>query len=117
MGGTRGRLPHLRFLPRVGDDLRGLTQAWLHPVKERLAELELATAEWTPSSAAQPQWRSRVTPDSDTRKPLCRFADTDGTMQLFDWHARFTPGAGRLHFRMDAAHQQLVIAYIGTKLG
>ncbi|MFD6731150.1 hypothetical protein ACFWDZ_08605 [Micromonospora aurantiaca] len=107
--------PHLRFLPRVAHDLRRLTPAWLHPVKERLAELELATAAWTPTLDAAPQWRSKVTPESDTRKALCHFEDTDGTSQLFDWHARFTPGAGRLHFRMDRSRQQLVVAYIGAK--
>ncbi|MEO3778169.1 hypothetical protein ABGB16_15245 [Micromonospora sp. B11E3] len=109
--------PHLRFLPRVADDLLGLVPAWLRPVKDRLAELELATAEWAPSSEASPRWRSRVTPESETRKALCHFPDTDGATRLFDLHARFTPGAGRLHFRLDGARQQLVIAYIGAKLG
>ncbi|MFE9918536.1 hypothetical protein ACFYPG_25605 [Micromonospora sp. NPDC005553] len=109
--------PHLRFLPSVADDLLRLRSAWLQPVKERLAELELTAAAWVPAIEAGPRWRSKVTPESDTRKALCRFVDTDGTTRVFDWHARFTPGAGRLHFRMDGAHQQLVIAYIGAKLG
>lgn len=108
--------PHLRFLPRVADDLLRLAPARLHPVKERLAELELAAAVWAPAVEAAPKWRSKVTPESDTRKALCRFVDTDGQLYLFDWHARFTPGAGRLHFRMDGVRQQLVVAYIGTKL-
>ncbi|BCJ57160.1 hypothetical protein [Micromonospora endophytica] len=108
--------PHLRFLPRVAGDLHRLAPAWLQPVKERLAELELTVADWVPSAEAAPQWRSKVTPESESRKALCRFVDTDGQAHLFDWHARFTPRAGRLHFRMDGARQQFVIAYIGAKL-
>jgi hypothetical protein len=28
------------------------------------------------------------------------FTDLDGKVRTFDWHARFTPGKGRLHFRL-----------------
>jgi hypothetical protein len=109
--------PHLRFLARVRDDLTQLSVTWLHPVKERLAELELAACDWRPAVEAAPQWRSKITPDSDSRKELCRFEDDlDGLTYVFDLHARFTPHAGRLHFRLDRALQRLVIAYIGRKL-
>jgi hypothetical protein len=36
--------------------------------------------------------------------------------RVFDLHARFTPGAGRIHFRLDPTAQKFVIAYIGKKL-
>ncbi|MGC4805084.1 hypothetical protein [Micromonospora sp. DT233] len=87
----------------------------LYQVKERLAELELATADWETTKDGTPHWRSKVTPESESRKALCYFNDTDGVSRLFEWHARLTPGAGRLHFRMERSQQQLVIAYIGGK--
>ena len=107
--------PHLRFLPRVVDDVAVLRSGWLNPVKEQLAKLELAAAGWNTVLEATPQWRSKVTPESDSRKELCRFQDIDGLSYIFDWHARFTPGAGRLHFRIDRSEQRIVIAYIGEK--
>ncbi|MEU4643407.1 hypothetical protein [Micromonospora sp. NPDC023814] len=109
--------PHLRFLSRVADDLDKLPADWLHPVKERLAELELTVAEWRLKGGPAPVWRSKITPESETRKSLCWFTDEqDGNSHIFEWHARFTPRAGRLHFRLDGGQRTLVIAYIGAKL-
>jgi hypothetical protein len=108
--------PHLRLLPRVADDLAKLRPGWLNPVKEQLAKLEQAAAGWNTALEAVPQWRSKVTPESDSRKELCRFRDVDGLDHIFEWHARITPGAGRLHFRLDRRAQRLVVAYIGPKL-
>ncbi|MER7444559.1 hypothetical protein [Micromonospora avicenniae] len=109
--------PHLRFLPRVAEDLNALPSAgWFDPVKERLAELEKSAADWRGDPSVPLQWQSHITPDSDTRKELSRFTDLDGASYLFDWHARFTPGAGRLHFRIDKENHMLVVAYIGRKL-
>lgn len=109
--------PHLRFLARVADDLHKLPATALDAVKVRLAELELAAAEWSAAGGPLPSWRSKVTPDSESRKSLCWFADDeDGERRLFDLHARFTPGPGRLHLRLDDSRRALVIAYIGRKL-
>ncbi|MBN1172959.1 MAG: hypothetical protein JXA67_12355 [Micromonosporaceae bacterium] len=86
--------PNRAFLPRVEQDLAVLRDYWLEPVKQRLAELQTATARWDVSDLVEPQWPSRVTPESASRKKLCHFADLDGEVQLFDLHARFTPGGG-----------------------
>lgn len=109
--------PHLRFLPRVEQQLADLRADWLRPVRERLTELERTAAEWDPSRSPEPRWRSHVTPESTTRKSLCRFEDFDGAIRTFDMHARFTPGHGRLHFRLVPEAQQFRIAHIGRKLG
>ncbi|NHD19020.1 MULTISPECIES: hypothetical protein [unclassified Actinopolyspora] len=108
--------PHLRFLPRTKDDLEQLETHRLRAVRERLLELEAAMAEWRPELTAQPAWKSHVTPESATRKSLCEFRDTDGALRTFDMHARFTPGAGRLHFRLVPGEGVLTVAYIGKKL-
>ncbi|WP_433539803.1 hypothetical protein ACQP10_24920 [Streptosporangium sandarakinum] len=108
--------PHLSFLARVEDDLRTLRHHWLTPVRDLLLELEVAVSRWDVGKDPEPAWRTKITPESETRKRLCRFVDLDGTTRVFDLHARMTPGAGRLHFRIRREDGTAVIAYIGPKL-
>ncbi|WP_462165605.1 hypothetical protein [Frankia sp. AiPs1] len=108
--------PNLSLLPRVEADLLGLDPVRLRQAADRLAEMELATSGWDPAITATPRWMSKVTPESEQRKLLCIFQDIDGTRRSFDLHARFTPGPGRIHFRLDAATRKLVVAYIGRKI-
>jgi hypothetical protein len=111
--------PHLRFLPHVETQLRELRQYWVHPVRKRLAEMDRAVVLWDAATQLDgPQWGSAVTPEHQGRKrDHCLFTDLDGTPQYFDTHLRFTPGAGRLHFRFLAATRRVHIAHIGGKLG
>jgi hypothetical protein len=114
-----GLYPHLRFLSRVEDQMRGLPSGSdaLRQVAIRLRELDEATAEWDPAGSAFPDWRSHVTPEGEQRKQLCVFRDLDGEDRCFDLHARFTPGAGRIHFRLAPIGTPcLVIAHVGKKL-
>ncbi|MGJ7908843.1 hypothetical protein ACOQFL_20450 [Actinopolyspora sp. H202] len=108
--------PNLRFLDRTKNDLEQLEGHRLRPVRDRLLELERATAEWLPEATHQPAWKSHVTPESSSRKSRCGFQDADGVTRTFDMHARFTPGAGRVHFRLVPEERVLEIAYIGSKL-
>ena len=105
--------PDLAFLPQVEDHMIPLGADWIEPVKERLAELQAATARWDVAATPQPQWHSHVTPESKSRRPRCYFTDLDGEVRLFEMHARFTPRDGRIYFRLDAAKSRLVIAHIG----
>lgn len=109
--------PQLQFLPRVEGDLHQLERSFLRPVRDRLMELQAAAASWDPNYAEQPTWQSHVTPEGSTRKRLCRFEDLDGTTRTFHLHARFTPGAGRVHFRLLPEERIIRIAYIGRKIG
>ncbi|XVQ87260.1 hypothetical protein ACQP2K_07525 [Microbispora siamensis] len=109
--------PHLTFLPRVEDDLRNLRQDWIRPVVAVLIKLERSIAEWGESLAALPDWQTKVSQEFEGRERLCHFEDLDGHTRVFEWHARFTPGAGRLHFRVVAEDRSARIAYIGRKLG
>lgn len=115
----RGTLfPHLEFLPRVEGELRGLSQVWVGPVRQRLEELETAVSEWDTAARPEgPQWRSWVTGEHEQRRRLCWFTDVDGGEQLFDTHARFTPDEGRLHFRLVPERKAVRIAYVGRKRG
>lgn len=109
--------PHLRFLPQVESHLRGLRLDWVVPVANELRRLDDAIADWDPAVRREPGWRSKVTSESESRKRLCAFTDLDGADRIFDWHGRFTPGAGRVYFRLVPQKRQATVAYIGLKLG
>ena len=112
----RDLFPSLDFLPQVEKDLRNLKPVWVRPVLDRLVELQRAAASWNPRNEKTPAYRSKVTPESDTRRHLCWFTDLDGEQRLFELHARFTPGAGRLHFRLVPETARITVACIGPKL-
>jgi hypothetical protein len=108
--------PHLEFLPVVENNLIILDGHWLKPVRDRLIELERTMADWK-SSQSMPVWQSKITPEAEHRKRFCQFVDLDGVSRSFDLHARFTPGPGRIHFRVDFGSRKLIIGYVGRKLG
>ena len=107
--------PRLRFMQRTRPQLRSLHSAWDQPVRERLTELNRAVELWNPNKDAEPSWLSKVTPESESRRHRCWFIE-DGVKRLFELHARFTPGAGRIYFRLDPLSGKVVIAHIGSKL-
>ncbi len=107
---------HLEFLPRTEAQLSDLDPRWVVPVRRCLERLEAATAGWDPAVAPEPEWQSKVTPEGETRKRVCRFADLDGELETFHLHARFTPGAGRIHFRPVGEAGKIRIAHVGGKI-
>jgi hypothetical protein len=115
---ARGDLfPNLQFLPRVRDQLYELRQDWIIPAAYELRRIDDAIAGWDPRLRSLPVWRSLVTPEHEMRKPLCRFTDLDVAERIFDLHGRFTPGPGRLYFRLVPEERKARIAHIGLKLG
>ncbi len=64
---------------------------------------------------------AKTTPESATREKLyasqLTFTCPNGSARLFSWHRRFTPGCGRIHFFPDEAERQIIIGYIGPKIG
>jgi len=108
--------PNLQFLPNVRRQLHDLTWEWVVPVALELRRIDDAIADWNPQIRPLPIWRSLVTPEHEMRKQLTRFTDLDGVERVFDWHGRFTPGKGRIHFRLIAEERKARIAYIGSHL-
>ena len=100
---------------RTEAQLSDLDSRWVVPVLRCLEKLEAAAATWDPDIMAEPEWQTKVTPESETRKRVCRFED-DGKLETFHLHARFTPGAGRIHFRLVGEEGRLRIAHIGGKI-
>ncbi|NJP24283.1 hypothetical protein OHB01_16480 [Microbispora hainanensis] len=111
------RFPHLTFLPRIEGDLHNLRQDWIQPVFTALLKLERSIADWGTNASALPFWHTKVSQEFEGREQLCHFEDLDGSTRIFEWHARFTPGAGRLHFRLVTEDRTARVAYIGRKLG
>lgn len=114
------RLSKLKFLDRTLKQIEDIKPgtAWWKAIFERLDELQAAVIEWDPTKSPRPNWRSHVTGEKETRQRLCYFLDLDGEQRCFDEHARFTPGAGRIHFRLDISKgkSSLVVAHVGEKL-
>lgn len=114
----RDFFPHLTFLPRVESDLRDLPPEWTRPVVTLLLRLEEAVASWLPGHENSPNWQTKITSESESRRArYCTFDDMDGIARVFELHGRFTPGAGRVHFRIVSEDGTARIAYIGRKLG
>jgi len=112
--------PNLLFLPRVEAQFAALSRGSgaLESVLDRLLKLDGSVQEWDPHAQSSPTWGSLVTPEHEQRKPLCVFRDVDGIDRCFDLHARYTPGPGRIHFRLDAAaERRIIVAYVGRKIG
>jgi hypothetical protein len=108
--------PSLRFLARVENDLRALQPPAFAQVRSLLARLEQSAAGWDPATAAVPLWQgAKITPEHEQRKRLCLFMDAEGVERCYDWHGRYTPGAGRLHFRLMRQEGRLEVAYVGPK--
>lgn len=109
-------LPRLHLLADVERQMARLDATCLDSVCTRLNELNLTMEYWARSEGEAPVWRSKVTPESESRESLCRFADDHGEVHVYSLHARYTPGPGRVHFRLLDGHR-LEIAYVGRKLG
>ncbi|MFC9846245.1 hypothetical protein ACFWFF_04465 [Streptomyces sp. NPDC060223] len=108
--------PHLQFLPRTEGQFSSLDPGWVVPVRRCMERLEAAVAIWEPEARPEPEWQTRVTPESQTRRQVCWFSDLDGELRLFELHARFTPGMGRIHFRLVPEERAIRLAHIGSKI-
>lgn len=86
-----------------------------------LNDASIAAAEWPEVGGGVPQWKSKVTDESESlrnnakKREKRRFKSCDGTHQLFLWHARFGD-SGRIHLRFDPSLYEIEIGYIGLKL-
>lgn len=119
--GRQEAFPNLRFGPDVEEHLAELNPAFLGGVVSKLASLDDCAAKWHEVLDSPLSWEIRVTDESESVKndarlrELRRFASSDGTHQLFMWHARFG-GGGRIHFRLVSSSRRVEIGYIGPHL-
>ncbi len=110
--------PHLLFLPRTEAHLRVFKagEVRLASARQALMDLEIATARWSIKDAAMPTFLTKTTPEKEQRSKLFNFNDLSSVERCFDWHSRYTPGAGRVHFWCDRSSGRLTIAHVGEKV-
>ncbi|OLS53761.1 hypothetical protein [Rhodovulum sulfidophilum] len=110
--------PHLLFLPRTEAHLRAFKAGEIHfaSAQHALMDLEIAAARWKTEDAAMPNFLTKTTPEGEQRRKLFHFDDLTGVQRCFDWHSRYTPGAGRVHFWCDRSSGRLTIAHVGEKV-
>ncbi len=112
--------PHLYFGPGVEDNLKKFS-SWFGTIIRKLETLNESAGEWQQEGGDAPPWKTHVTPESIGRmqderfRATRRFRSHQGTMELFEWHARFG-NSGRIHLRFERDSRQVEIGYIGPHL-
>lgn len=114
--------PHLSFCETVYKQLALLDcgSPSLRQVVKRLFELERYSQNWLQGIPFEAdQLPSKATPESPGRRDQLEeqltFLCADGEERRFNWHLRFTPGAGRIYF-YPKQPGEIIIGYIGEKL-
>ena len=112
--------PDVVFGPGVESNLRR-NASRLSTIVGKLADLDRSARDWQAAGGAAPAWRTKVTPESATVRNNQRllgerrFRSQAGTIELFEWHARFGSG-GRIHLRFDPQSREVEIGYLGRHL-
>jgi hypothetical protein len=113
--------PNLDFCEHIRGQLMpyGGNQPEFIQLRKRLLELEVYASQRASGEFDPDQIPSKTTPESETR--LRDFANelnrlcTDGETREFNWHVRFTPGAGRIHFYPLEDSQVIIIGNIANQ--
>ncbi len=78
------------------------------------------SSSWVGGSFEPGALPSKITPESDQTLQQFRqehtFLCPDGIERLFSWHARYTPGDGRIFFFPDEGRRKIIIGHIENKL-
>lgn len=118
----RGDLyPNLIFCAQVQSQLAKYSgkQPEFIQLQKRLDELEDYAAKREAGHFDPEELPSKVSPESATRSET--FANEltqqcpDGVVRFFDWHSRFTPGAGRIHFYPLEESKAIIIGSIANQ--
>lgn len=113
----RTLFPRLRFLSHVQDYLDGLQIDQIRGVKEELWYIDWLVGKWRQNGGGIPSAGGRITREFEERRRSSYFWDEYRCEKsCFDYHARYTPSEGRIHFKFeDVEEKNAVIAYIGSK--
>lgn len=119
----RGDLyPSLQFCEVVGEQLKTLQPGddRMKQVMKKLNLFEDYCKNWHAGPFDHHLIPCKITPEStetlETFGSMRTFRCPDGQYVVFNWHARLTPGAWRIHFHPMEGKRQLIIGYIGPHL-
>ena len=113
--------PHLVFGQDVETHLSMINPGELGTLINKLVSLDAAAAGWPLEGGEVPPWKSKVTDENYSVKTnpslreARRFRSSEGTRELFFWHARFGSDR-RIHVRFDRTTFAVEIGYIGNHL-
>lgn len=113
--------PNLIFCAQVQSQLAKFSgkQPEFIQLQKRLDELEDYATQREAGHFDPDELPSKVSPESATRSET--FANEltqqcpDGLVRFFDWHSRFTPGAGRIHFYPLEESKAIIIGSIANQ--
>lgn len=108
--------PYLELGRSARNDLLSLQNPAFAQVTKYLSELDNAVERWVPGTTPTPEYPPHTTDEHASRKRLCNFPDANGTLCCCSWHGRYTPGAGRVHFHLEASPKRAILGYVGKKL-
>ncbi len=113
--------PNLIFCDHVRGQIAGFSgnQPEFIQMQKRLYELEEYASKRSAGTFRSDDLPSKVTPESDTRgndfaSKLIRVCP-DGETRFFDWHSRYTPGAGRIHFFPLENSNKIIVGNIANQ--
>lgn len=113
-------LQHLEFSEQAEAQLKAIR----HPdifaaVRKNLLDLErVAALTGAGIPPTDKLFREKATQEFSGRRNLQKLIITfkDGVNRLCDWHLRYTPTEGRVHFCPDLAAHKIYVGYIGLKI-
>jgi hypothetical protein len=116
-------LPGLDFCDDTLSQLKELfLKNKLNVVFSKLTELNEAVLKWDNTKPFNHKELCYATPESSSRKNSSELKKhltircPDGTSRFFEYHVRFTPGAGRLYYYPDQSTGRCYIGYISSKI-
>jgi hypothetical protein len=113
--------PNLDFCISVRNDLAGMNYNTLgfHSIKDVLFDIQNVAANMNGREIKPENFAAKTSKESETR--LRNFKNEltkmcpDNNYRLFDWHCRFTPGAGRIYFFPFQDQNRILIGIIGNQ--
>lgn len=114
--------PNLSFCDNVRQQISkyNLESLGFSMIIKRLFELQNVATNLNGNPVKPSDFPSKTTPESESRlkefKKQLTFICPDGSSQLFSWHMRFTPGAGRIYFIANETQNQIIVGSISNKI-
>jgi len=114
--------PNLNFCNSVEAQIRYMDAQTPHfqHIIDRLFDLQNIASLFTGNPIKPDDFPTRTTPESESRRKALKqeltFIDPNGNPRFCEWHSRYSPGPGRIHFFPFENDQIILVGYIGPKI-